>query len=429
MTEKTSLAIHNGTPIRHKKWTSWPPYNDEVVSEVTKALKSGRWAISGSYVESPLLQHEFSRQFAAFNKVNYCLLTASGSSALVVALEALDVGPGDEVIVPIWTWVATATSVLRVNATPVFVDVDPDTFCMSSEAARSAITSKTKAIIPVHLHHSMADMDAFDSLSKETGIPIIEDAAQAHGAIWRGRRAGSIGRLGIFSFQQSKVITSGEGGAVITNDKELYIRLQELSYDSRRWNVTPQRLDDMQLVSSGHVMGANYCISEIQAAILLSQLPRLEEQLETRAKNANYLDKKLASLNCVYPLCQPAGLDRRTVYEYIIRIDRKAFKNIPIEVICEALKAELQMSFYPADALLHRSLLYQPSTKKRFNLKSQDLGTSERALKRFPVAESLSSDCIICQHPSFLGTYSDMDDIVAAFEKVLKYAHTIQIHL
>jgi L-glutamine:2-deoxy-scyllo-inosose/3-amino-2,3-dideoxy-scyllo-inosose aminotransferase len=416
---KSSLALRGGNPIREGGWSTWPPYNQEIVSQVTGALQSGRWTISGPYVKSPLLQEKFAEQYAAFNGVRYCVPTANGSSALVIALEALGIGIDDEVIVPVLTWVATASAVLRVNATPVFVDVDPNTLCMSVDAARSAITERTKAIIPVHLHHSMADMDAFIALSEETGIPLIEDAAQAHGAIWRGHRAGSIGRLGTFSFQQSKVLTSGEGGAVITDDPELYNRLQQLRADSRRWVSEPRKLDGMQLIASGKVMGANYCLSEIQAAILLAQLPHLEEQLRNCAENAEYLDQKLASLRGIYPLKQPSGLERRTVYEYIVRIDRDAFGGHSIERICESLKMELGLSFYPPDTPLHQSLLYQPLTKKRFFNAPEKARMLYVSAASFPVAEEAVQNSVVCHHATFLGSKSDMDDIVVAFEKIL----------
>ena len=418
---KTNLAINGGKPIRHEGWNTWPPYNEQTIAQITKALQSGRWAISGPYVNSPLFEEEFAKQYAEFNGVDYCVPTANGSSALVIALEALGIGIGDEVIVPVLTWVATASTVLRVNATPIFVDVEPDTLCMSVEAARSAITERTKAIIPVHLHHSMADMDAFIALSKETGIPLIEDAAQAHGAIWRGQRAGSMGRLGTFSFQQSKVLTSGEGGAVITNDPQLYERLQELRADSRRWVSEPRKLDGMQLIASGKIMGANYCLSEVQAAILLAQLPYLEEQLKICAENADYLDRKLASLGCLYPLKQPSGLERRTVYEYIVRIDRNAFGERSIERICEALKAELGISFYPPDTPLHQSLLYQPLTKKRFSYQSKESADLDISGLNFPVAEEAFQKSLVCHHSALLGSRNDMDDIIKAFDKILQH--------
>ncbi|NEO28871.1 MAG: DegT/DnrJ/EryC1/StrS family aminotransferase [Symploca sp. SIO3C6] len=421
-----TLALNGGRSIRSQEsWIKWPRYTEEIGNRVNEALKSGRWAISGPYVESPLFEQEFARQYAEFNNVRYCVPTANGSSALVIALEALGIGMGDEVIVPVLTWVATASAVLRVNATPIFVDIDPDNLCLSISATHSAITKQTKAIIPVHLHHSMADMDAFIALSKDTGIPLIEDAAQAHGAIWRGSKAGSMGHLGIFSFQQSKVLTSGEGGAVITNDEKLYQRLQQLRADSRTWSSKPRKLDGMQLITSGKIMGANYCLSEIQAAILLSQLPYLEEQLEIQAKNAEYLDQKLALLGSIYPLKQPSGLQRRTVYEYIVCLDRNSFGNSSIERICNALKAELGLSFYPPDIPLHQSLLYQPLTKKRFSNTIDRSKILENLMNIFPVAQYAAQNSVICHHSAFLGSKSDMDDIVRAFEKIITYKNEL----
>jgi dTDP-4-amino-4,6-dideoxygalactose transaminase len=309
--------------------------------------------------------------------------------------------------------------VLRVGALPVLADVEEDTLCLSAQAARAAITPATRAIIPVHLHHSAADMDAFQSLSKETGIPILEDCAQAHGALWRGRRVGTLGRLGAFSFQQSKVLTSGEGGAAITDDPELYDRLQMLRADSRCWRDEPRLLDGMQLVSTGKLLGANYCLSEIQAAILLAQLPGLDDQLKRQADNAAYLDEKLSGLGLVRPLRQPDRLDRRTVYEYIVRLDPQVLGACPNEWFCQALQAETGLRFYPPDAPLHRSPLYRPETKPKLMsdpARRQALDTEPLS---FPVAEAAHKSGVVCHHAAFLGGRSDVDDIASAFAKVL----------
>jgi len=422
---KRNLAVHGAPPVRRKAWPSWPISTPETEQEVLGVLRSGRWTISGPAVPAPLREREFARRFAAYNGVRFCVPTANGSSALIIALEALDIGPGDEVIVPVLTWVATASSVLRVNATPVLVDIDADTLCLSVNAARAAVTERTRAILAVHLHHSMADIDALLQLSRETGIPLIEDAAQAHGALWRGQRAGTFGRLGAFSFQQSKVLTGGEGGAVITNDEHTYERLQELRADSRRWVDQPRDLDGMQLVASGQIMGANYCLSELHAAILLGQLPQLEEQLERRAANAEYLDRVLKAVGYVQPLRQPAGLQRRAVYEYVVRVDRTKFGDRPVERICKALAAELQLSFYPTDPPLHRSALYRPLSNRRFLFSPERAGQLDPGPLRFPVAEAAHANGVVCHHAAFLATQSDMDDIVAAFEKLSRYADEI----
>ncbi|MGH9349178.1 MAG: DegT/DnrJ/EryC1/StrS family aminotransferase [Vicinamibacterales bacterium] len=416
------LAIAGGPPVRTASWPAWPVWRQSTIDAVTGAVRSGRWTISGPAVPLEPYERRFARAFAEYTGTAYAVPTANGSSALLIAFEALGIGPGDEVIVPVLTWVATASAVLRVNATPVFVDVDRDTLCMSVELARAAITPRTAAIVPVHLHHSMADMDALLALSAETGLPIVEDASQAHGAIWKGRRAGSMGRLGTFSFQQSKVLTGGEGGAVVTDSPELFARLQQLRADSRTWTDEPRENDGMQLCAAGGVMGANYCLSELHAAILLEQLSCLDEALATRAANAEYLDQALARIDGVTPLRQPPGLDRRTVYEYLVRIDTAAFAGQPVERIGDALRAELGLRFYPPDAPLHRSPLYQPLTKKRFLSGPDRARAIEPSACRFPVAEGASRGAIVCHHAAFLGTRQDMDDIARAFGKVRRHA-------
>jgi L-glutamine:2-deoxy-scyllo-inosose/3-amino-2,3-dideoxy-scyllo-inosose aminotransferase len=411
-----------GTPVRVAAWPRWPVWSDHTIDALKAAATSGRWTISGPVTDSEPFERRFARAFAEYTGSRYGVPTANGSSALVIAFESLDIGPGDEVIVPALTWVATASTVLRVNATPVFVDVDPGTLCMSVEQARAAITPRTRAIVPVHLHHSMADMDAFIALSVGTGIPLVEDASQAHGAIWNGRRAGSLGRLGTFSFQQSKVLTGGEGGIVVTDSFELFERLQQLRADSRRWIDEPRKVDGMQLVASGGVMGSNYCMSEFSAAVLLQQLPHLDARLEHQAANAEYLDRELGRIDGVTPLTQPAGVQRRTVYEYLVRIDRHRFADQSVERICDALRMELNLMFYPTDAPLDRSLLYQPHTKRRFHVDGRHDGRGEAPRSQFPVAEAAHRAGIICHHAALLGTRADMDDIVTAFRKVQCYA-------
>lgn len=424
MLSNSNLAVNGGSPVRKRNWPTWPPATPAARRALDRVLTSGRWTISGPSNGAKPEECLFAEEFARFNGTRFCVPTANGSSALVIAMEALDIGPGDEVIVPALTWVATASAVLRVGATPVLTDVNRGNFCLSAEAAEAAITPRTKAIIVVHLHHSMADMDSFLALSERTGIPIIEDTAQAHGAIWRGARAGTLGIMGTFSFQQSKVITSGEGGAVITRDEQLFQRLQELRADSRSWSTTPRASDGMQLLPHRGVMGANYCLSDFHAALLRDHLSTLETQLSRQAENAAYLERQLETLGPFRPLRQPAGLARRTVYEFLIEVNRAAFEGRPIEAICRALRAELDLPFYPPDAPLHRSLLFRPESKRRFWMQSDALRKLENSA-RFPNAEHAAENCFIIFHSAFLGTREDMDDIVTACEKVL--AHVSQI--
>lgn len=416
------LATNGGKPVRAKPWPIWPRYTDnKLLEQVKSVLKSGRWTISGPYNGQPLVERTFAQAWADFHDTPYCVPTANGSSALLIALEALDVGAGDEVIVPCWTWVATATAVLRVNATPVFVDVSPTNYCMSVEAVERAITPRTRAIIPVHLHHSMVDMEPLLELAGRHNVPVIEDTAQAHGAIYAGKRAGTFGALGTFSFQQSKVLTCGEGGAVITSQAELYERLFALRADSRSWRENPRPEDDMQLVPTGRVMGANYCLSDIHAALLLAQLPELEEQLTRQARNAERLEKKLTALGPFSALQHPDKLERRTVYEFLIKIDPEALCGVSPGLFGRTVKAESGLSWYPPDTPLICSPFYCPSTKKRFRSSKTNAGELSASASDFPVAMQGSQNSLVCHHSALLASEADIDDIVRAFEKVLSH--------
>jgi dTDP-4-amino-4,6-dideoxygalactose transaminase len=415
------LAVLGGTPVRRAAWPAWPPFTETIGQAALAALQSGRWAISGAFKGAEPAQRRFERAWADYVGSAHCVSVSSGSSALVIALQALGIGPGDEVIVPVWTWVATASTVLRVGARPVFVDVSPDNFCMSVAAAEQAITPRTRAIMPVHLHHSMADMDGLLASAGRRGISVVEDAAQAHGAIYRSRRAGALGRVGAFSFQQTKVLTSGEGGALVTDDADIAQRAFELHADSRVWQDAPDPLDGLQLSAGSGMMGANHGLSEIHAAILLAQLADLDGRLERTARNAARLDRDLAAFG-VQALRQPAGLERRTVFEYLVVLPAAVVAEIPRMAVCRALKAELGCAWYPPDMPLHCSPLFRPDANPRFKAVYAQAGAhaiSAADAASFPVAEDASSRAIVCHHSVLSGSDADMADIVAAFDKVL----------
>lgn len=303
------LAIGGGSPVWREAWPLWPQHDARTSERVIAALGSGRWTVSGGWTGTQPYEQVFARRFAEFVEVPYCVSTDHGSSSLMIALEALGVGAGDEVIVPVLTWVATATAVLNVNAVPVFVDVDPETGCLDPRALSAAVTARTRAVIVVHLHCRMADMDEIGALATQHGLPVIEDCAQAHGARWAGRPAGSLGDVGAFSMQQGKVLTCGEGGAVVTKDAALYDRLQQLRADARRYPAAEPDIGYPYLVEAGEVMGTNHCLAELPAALLLDQLERLPQQLLQRARAAELLDTELAGVAGVRPTAWPARLE------------------------------------------------------------------------------------------------------------------------
>src|ERR1700737_1642069 len=275
------LAI-TGDAVRTTTFPVWPLGKEQEALALHDVLDSSKWGgqpFPGKYASA------FAKKFAAVHTAKYGQCVNTGTVAIQAALKAIDIRPGDEVIVPAYTWEGTVGPVLLVNAVPVFVDVDPDTYCLDAKLVEQAITPKTKAILPVHLGMRCADLDEIMAIAKKRNLKVIDDCAHAHGGMWRGKGAGSIGDLGGFSFQSSKLITSGEGGAVITNNLEYHERVQ--SYiNAGRASVTDK---------FGHrIIGFNYRLGEFQAAVLGAQLESLPEQAKIRMANMAYFEQQLA---------------------------------------------------------------------------------------------------------------------------------------
>lgn len=417
------LARSGGRPVCTGPWPPWPQFDERTVAAVTEALRSGRWTVTGGWTGTETYERRFARRFAEFVGVSWCVSTDHGSTALVLALEALGVGPGDEVIVPALTWVATATAALEVNALPVLVDVDPDTGCMSPEALDAALTERTAAVIPVHLHSRMADMDRVLAICERAGVPVVEDCAQAHGARWRGRTAGSLGTLGAFSMQQGKVLTCGEGGAVTTADDGLYDRLVQLRSDSRRYRDDEPAIGHPALCDAGEVMGTNRHLSELPAALLLDQLDRLEEQLVTRSAAADRLDDQLAGIDGLEPLARQAALERPSIFEYAVRRDPAAFAGAATSAVCTALEAELGIRVTRTDRPLHQNVLYCPQTKATYRSLHQSLAVTNTP--SFPAAEALYENLILLPHRLLLAGEVGVARTVEAFAKIAGHAEEL----
>jgi len=284
----------------------WPVYGERERELLREVLESRQW---GGF--NPIVQR-FEREFAAFQQCAHGVSLANGTVALEVALEAVGVGPGDEVIVPAISFISTATAVSRVGATPVFVDIEPYTFNMDPERAAAAVSPKTRALIVVHFGGQMADMDRLMALTGERGLILIEDAAHAHGSEWNGQRAGSLGRMGTFSFQNSKVMTAGEGGMLTTNDAELAARVRSLADQGRRpgegWFFHFE-------------LGTNYRMTAWQAAVLVAQFERLPEQTELRRRNAALLRAELADVEGLRFQEAPPQAEAHSYYLLLGRIE------------------------------------------------------------------------------------------------------------
>ena len=250
------------------------------------------------------------KKFAEFHTAKYAQCVNTGTVAIQAALKAIGIEPGDEVLVPAYTWEGTVGPILLVNAVPVFVDVDPDTYCIDARLIEEAITPKTRAILPVHLGMRFADLDAIMTIAQKRNLKVVEDCAHVHGGMWRGKGAGSVGDLGAFSFQSSKLITCGEGGAVITNNLEYFERVQ--SYiNTGRASVTDKFKHRM--------IGFNYRLGEFQAAVLGPQLDRLPKQQQIRQANIEYFEARVRTTRGLGFLKPEPRITRTAPYSYVLK--------------------------------------------------------------------------------------------------------------
>ncbi|RIK36676.1 MAG: DegT/DnrJ/EryC1/StrS family aminotransferase, partial [Chloroflexi bacterium] len=255
----TELAIHGGSPVRSEPWPRWPQWGEAEAQRVQEVLESGVW---GGF--NPAVK-EFEAAFAKRHQAKHCITAVNGTLTLEAALRVMGVGPGDEVIVPPYTFIATANAVRLVGATPVFVDIEPDTYNLDIDCMAAAIGPKTKAVIPVHFAGLPVDMDRLLSLAEQHGLAVIEDAAHAHGSTWKGTPMGTLGHIGSFSLQASKNLTAGEGGILITNDDDLAAKL---------WSFANQGRSPEGAWYEHGMLGSNLRMTGWQAGLLLAQMER-----------------------------------------------------------------------------------------------------------------------------------------------------------
>ncbi len=421
MTTVLPLAFSGGSPVRSTPWPVWPRADAATEKAVTEVLHSGRWTISGPYRGQPSRERRFAEAFATWCGVAHCVPTTSGTASLTLALLGLGVGPGDEVLVPGMTWVACASSVACIGAIPILVDVDPDTLAMSLEGARAAIGPRTKAIMIVHPFCRVADLDGFVALAAERKLPLIEDCSQAHGARWRGKRVGSFGTVGCFSMQQAKVLTSGEGGAAVTNDERLAQRMEQLRCDGRVFAGNP-REGRLELVEVGDVQGQNLCLSEIQAAILLARLAQLDAENAIRRERVEQLEGLLRDrVKGVRTL--PAQRDAvQTPCNLVLEVDLEAFAGCTIDAVSRALGDELGANILPIYDPLDRNRLYVPLRSPRIARDDQTRGALNPARFLLPNALAARARCLLIPHYLLLDAPSGMHDIATALAKIQTHA-------
>lgn len=415
------LACLGGQAVRTSPWPRWPRVTESTRRAVLDVLGSTRWAVSGAFDGRVSYERRFAEAFATFHGVPFCTPTASGTTALTIALQALGIGRGDEVLVPGLTWVACASAVWSVGAVPVLVDIDPATLTMSPEAAAAACTERTAAILVVHLFCQVADLDAFTDLANLRGIALIEDCAQAHGARWLARPVGTHGAVGCFSMQQSKLLTSGEGGAVITADERLYNRLEQLRCDGRRFSTEPS-LGRLELLEVGDVQGRNFCLSEFQAAVLAEGLTRLEGQNATRTRNVNNLAAMLDQSEGVRIPPADRRVTTQTFYGLVLRFDLELFAGASIDAVARALSSELRTSINPIYEPLNRHPLLCPLNAPRGDMAQPEVDRLDPRRFDLPAAEDARRTCATITHPVLLDTEIGMAQVAEALAKVRRYA-------
>jgi len=395
-----NLAVKGGTPLRTKPWPAWPQFDDREKQYLARVVDSGNW---GGFPSPNVVGGEFARRFADYHGAKHGITTTGGTTALEIALRAAGLERGDEFIVPALTFYATAFAGLVQGFKPVFVDIDPDTWCIDAAQIERHITPDTRAILPVHLGSRMADMDAIGAIARKHGLKVIEDCAHMHGGFWRGHGAGTLGDAGAFSFQSSKLMTCGEGGIIITNDDALAARCAAYMNSGR--GDTKDRAS-----AEGTILGWNYRMTEFQAAVLLAQLERLPLQIETRNRNIAHFERRVAQIDGVSTLPHDDRMTARSGYGIILRYDAEAWGGASRNRFARALHAEgmrIEAAFYVP---VYKSPLFA------WKDAPIDVDYSQTSC---PVAERAAfKEMIWLPHDIFLGDASDVDDLCDGIEKI-----------
>jgi dTDP-4-amino-4,6-dideoxygalactose transaminase len=351
----SELAILGGPKTRTEPYPQWPVWDQRDIDAVTEVIKSGQW---GGYPYPGPKTAELARRFAEMQGGGYAVVMANGTVTMEVALRAAGIGWGDEVIVPAYTFQATASAPMAAGAIPVIVDIDPDTYCLDIKAVEKALTPKTKAVICVHLGHQMTDMDALMALADRHNLIVVEDCAHAHGAKWRGMGAGTIGHFGSFSLQSSKILTSGEGGILLCRTPELASKAASI-IDCGRPHALGGGPEDY---SQEYQVGGNFRMSELTSALALVGLERFPAQARMREEMAAYMDESLSEVPGVRVLRQDMRHTTRSFYRYIFAVDPQQF-GLEHDAICDALEAE-GIDCWVGYEAMNNYKLFQPQNSK-----------------------------------------------------------------
>ena len=405
------LAIKGGNPVRVKPFPKWPIFTEKDKKDLVAVLDDG--CLTG--ITGPKVK-EFEDKYASVFKSKYALAICNGVTAIHLALAALNVGPGDEVIVPAHTFIGTVIPVLMQNAIPVFVDIDPETFNINPTKIKEAITSRTKVIIPVHLNGLPAEMYEIKKIANKQNLKVVEDACQAHGAKYEDKLIGTLGDIACFSFFEDKVLTTGEGGVLLTNNEEYF----EIARCARSYgeevikDITERKYESIRL-------GFNYRMGALNAALGINQLDRMEEMIEKRRKNAKCLREKLSTISGIVP---PKDLDyvKHVYYKFVCKIDSNIIKTDLLTFI-DSVRAEGVpiTPRYPLPLPLQQIFKEKSGYGKTHCPYDCDGYGLEPAFTHghWPEAERIGKEAfVLLVHPTI--NEEDLDDVVASVSKVAK---------
>jgi dTDP-4-amino-4,6-dideoxygalactose transaminase len=407
------LAINGGSAVRVDAYPPWPAPDEEYVSEVVEVVRSGEW---GGFPEPGARAFAFEEAFAGYQGAEHGILMINGTVTMEVACKALEIGWGDEVIVPALTFAATAYAPMAAGALPVFVDVTPENWTIDPDQVEAAITERTKAILPVHLGHQMADMDRIMSIAARHELAVIEDCAHAHGQRWRDTGAGCIGDFGSFSHQSSKILTSGEGGTLLTHDEALARRAHSIIDCGRA-------KDDGE---TEFTFGANYRLSELNAALLVVAMRKFPAQQAARADAGEAFERLVTEIPGVRVMPRDERITRWSFYNYVLAIDPEAFAGATNHAVCAALEAE----GIPAEVQypsMNRYELFQPALSRLpVAVEFAERLAPERM--SFPVAEAAGQrESIYFMEAVFRDGTRGIQDAADALAKVQRHASELPI--
>jgi dTDP-4-amino-4,6-dideoxygalactose transaminase len=406
-TANAKPAILGGPKAHAAPFPSWPLADAVEEKGLTEVVKSTRWGrLNGSVVAK--FETEYSRLLGS----RHSLGVSSGTNALFTILGALDIGPGDEVILPVYTFIATYNVVALNYALPVLIDTDVETFQIDATKVQAAITPQTKVIMPVHIGGSPADIDAFMALGAKNNIPVVEDACQAHLAEWKGKKVGNFGLAGAFSFQASKNLNCAEGGAISTND-DAFIKAC-YTFHNQGQGGTGTR-------------GSNLRLTEFQGSILLSQMTRVVAQSNRRWENAQYLTQLLNKIPGITPAKLYPGTTRSAYHLYMFRYDKNHFAGLNRAKFLEALSAE-GVPNSPGYGQMNKNSYVTSLASNKHYLKIYGEKTMKEWLERnqCPQNDVLTSEQAVWLTQNMLiGSREDMEQIAAGIRKIQKYAAEI----